>query len=116
VPPPRTNLAITLTCPHLKLRATALTLKVVSQKLKGNFGALVEAHLTYHGGGRIPAADLAGTVAFKVNGRGNEAFGLDPRHGWALFAMPTVKGVRIVKATFTGNGLLAPTSATLRAL
>lgn len=112
VPPPRTNLAITLRCRRLVRAATKLVLRKVTP---GAIGGLIEARLLYLRRGRIPAARMPGQVIFTIAGVKPVSVPVDVRHGWALFALPLTRHrIRSLSARFTGNGYLAPSHSRMR--
>jgi hypothetical protein len=93
--------------------ATKLTLKLAS---RGKVGALIQAAISFaHNRRHVPAVDLPGQVTFRVPGIGPKTVPVDVTNGWAFFDLPlAVRKVRAVRATFTGNGYLAPSTASLR--
>ena len=108
VPPPRSNLVLTLSCPKLRLRATRTRLRVLRTRLGVELVASVGARR-----GRAGRAQLVGTVTFKS---GRRTLGTLPlaADGYAAAFVGGRHVPRRFTASFGGNGVLAPSGGGAR--
>jgi hypothetical protein len=105
VPPPRSNLSLTLRCGAIHRSATSIALKPAA----GSHGTVaVRATVTARGGGA-----LLGTLTFRLRGGRPVAVAVDA-HGHALVDLFLAAKSEHLTATYSGNGLYAPSSAQRR--
>src|SRR5262249_5068436 len=110
VPPERTNLTLTLRCPHLHRAATRLRLKVVN----GPGGMRVLSATVNAAKGRATLSKLVGAVTFTANGRSLGTIGVDVSRtaaGATLDLPSTRTHIASFAARYSGNGLYAPSRA-----
>ncbi|HWF72183.1 MAG TPA: carboxypeptidase-like regulatory domain-containing protein [Solirubrobacteraceae bacterium] len=108
VPPPRVNLILRLSCPHLHRAPTRVHLVVLS----GHAGSEQIIATVSAAHGAAGASALLGAVTFKA-GRRTLTSVLVNRRRMAIVDLPHVPGVgRRTTARYGGNGLYAPSAAT----
>jgi hypothetical protein len=107
VPPPRTDLTLTLTCPSLRRSGSRVRLTV--RPGRGGGEQLV-ATVT---AARARSASLIGTVTFRSGAKTLTSVLLGS-HGTAIADIPPVKGLgKRTTAAYSGNGLYLPASVTV---
>lgn len=109
VPPPQSDLVLTLKCPKLRRTATHLRLKLT----RGIDGTSV-LRVTVGSSRRLRSktGDYVGTIVVRNAGRVLANTVADPRTGLAVVDLPPLAASsHSVTVSFAGNGLLSPSSA-----
>ena len=112
VPPPQSNLVLTLKCPNLRRTSTHLRLKL----LRGIDGTSV-LRVSVRSSRRLRsrAGDYVGTIVVRNAGRVLASVAADPRTGLAVVDLPPLaRASHSVTVSFSGNGLLSPSGARAR--
>jgi hypothetical protein len=109
VPPPVSNLVLTLRCRHLERTATRTQLR----EFKGTAGTVLL--LATVRGGRLRSRELLGTVMFAAGGKRLGGGSVNAATGTAVYVAPaTPHPSAAYSASYGGNGVAAPSKGRAR--